>query len=198
MSRKCIIVIIIMLLSGCDRLNDSLPVEIIKTEADIEEAEALLYKAWKPAHDMTVDGITIPRCQVKDFGEFLTMYDFSYVDEALVEDIYFLSLASYDEKGVMKLDDEGYIIFDVYEYNMYTPTIYDDRVRIADAYYEERIYKDDFSHRNGIFLIIKEESFGEEDELLGYTRTNYFEKDDNGKWRLTSFGGVGSQTPSGP
>jgi hypothetical protein len=198
MIRKIAIVIMIIILSGCNRYDESRPIEVIQTKVDIAEAEELLYKAWKPEYDMTIDGITITRCKVKNFDEFLMTYDFSYVSKELVEDIYFRSVALYDENDDMKVDEDGFIIFDAITYNMYIPTIYDERVRGADAYYEERTYNDKFSYLNGTFLVIKEESFDEEDELLGYYRTNYFEEDSNGEWILTGFGGVGSQTPSVP
>lgn len=191
-------VVLVILLCGCGRHTNSLPKEIIKVDADIKEAEELLYKAWKPAYDMTTDGITIPRVKIKNLEELLGMYDFSYVDEHLVDNIYFRSLASYDDDNEMEIDADGFIIFDADRYNMYTPTIYDERVRIVDAYYEEKIYEDDFSYRNSTLLVIREESFDEEDELLGFYRTNYFEEDDSGRWILTSFSGVGSQTPSSP
>ena len=191
------IIILIFAISGCGRFRNTIePLGVIRTEANKSESEKLLYRAWEPAYRMTIDGVTVPRTKVKDFEEFKKSYNFTFVDDFVVEDVYYRSMASYNEDHEMIVDEDGYILFEVNEYSMYIPTIYDDRVGVVEAYYEEKIYDEEYNYLNERVLYVREESIDEEDELKGFYRINQFEENDEGRWVLTHFSGVGGQTPS--
>ena len=192
MCRYIAILSIIIILSGCDTYGRSIePIEVIQTDADIEEAKELLRNAWQPAFDMTVDGITIPRVKVKSLDEFIDSYDFRYVDKYLIEDIYFRSMATYNDENEMATDDNGYFIFHSYNHGTFIPTIHDERIMVTKAYYEESIYDSDHAHLHEIILYVEEGLIVELDTLSeDYRRTSAFKQSDSGRWVLTYFDGT--------
>ena len=192
MKKLIIIIIAIIVLTGCTISNNlPEPFEVIRTEVNIIEVEELMLNAWKPALDMTIDGITIPRTKVKSFEEFLESYDFSYIDEYFVEDVYFRSMATYDSNSEMVLDEEGHFVFDPKNHSTYIPTIYNEEVEIVEAFYEEIIYEDEYSQESEVFLKIKEGVSGNFDNgRTEHHRTSIFKKNEDEKWILTHIEGV--------
>ena len=140
---------------------------------------------------MTKDYTTIPKVKVKSFEEFLEAYDFSYMDNFFVEDLFFRSMAKYDENNEMALDDDGYIVFDSKYHGTYIPTIYDKRIEIVDAYYEEWIYDDEHSDLNReVLKIIEASTSSSDDTLAEHHRTCDFEENQDGRWVLMSIEGI--------
>ncbi len=202
MKRIILMAITIFLISGCSvsvPANPIKPIEIIQSEFDLDEAEQLMLKAWKPAYDMTKDYVTMPKVKVKSFKEFLSSYDFSYTDEYFVEDTYFRPMAKSCKDNEMALDNEGYIIFDSAYHGTYIPTIYDARVDLIEAYYEDTIYDDEYSNWNEKLLKVKEASAGDIEDTLsghydgtlsGHYRTSVFKENDDGRWVLVNVIGI--------
>jgi len=202
MKRIISMVITVFLTTGCSvsvPANPIAPINIIQSECNLDEAEQLMLKAWKPAYDMTKDYVTMPKVKVKSFKEFLSSYDFSYIDEYFVEDTYFSSMAKHGKNNEMALDDEGYIIFDSAYHGTYIPTIYDARVDLIEAYYEDIIYDDEYSHHNEKLLKVKEASPGDiedtlsgryEGTLSGHYRTSVFKENEDGRWVLVNIEGI--------
>lgn len=195
------IVIIILLLNGCVYTGQAIePVSVTRIEVDIDEVEELMYRTWKPVHDMTSDYVTMPKVKVRSFEEFLKLYDFTYMDESYVKDNYFDFMAEYDENSEIKLDEEGYIVFNTENLRIYIPTIYDDEVFLVEAYYVDTIYADEDSRLNTHELKITEHlpPLGDPDINANQDdsfRISVFEKNDKDEWILEYVEGVVSVFP---
>jgi len=76
-----------LLLTGCDK-NDE-PIQIVETDFDLQQAESIMKRTWKPVHKMTNSRLeTRPDVQISSKEEFFEIYDFTYMDESRRRTVY--------------------------------------------------------------------------------------------------------------
>ena len=176
-----------LLMTGCDKSVK--PIQIIETNFDLQQAENIMKRTWKPVHKMTNSKLeTRPNVQISSKEEFFEIYDFTYMDESEKRTIYETIVVLSQGKEVK--DANGNLVFGDGDFQKYIPTIYDEGVFIETAYIRESIFSDEYSYRNKVELIIVENS----NEKItgwakGFKRTNIFMKNDEGKWILKGISG---------
>lgn len=183
--RKILIgfVILMTILVGCD--NRIKPIETIKTDFDITEAEKIMKRAWKPINEMTnSDYETKPDTLISSKEELFQVYDFTYMSDIMKDDI-LETIVETDENNEIAKDNNGYIDFKDDSFIPYIPTIFDEGIYVKKAYLREKKYKEEYSYLDVVELVVE---VGSNDEVnchvSNFSRKNVFRENEDGEWYL--------------
>ncbi|GKX30670.1 hypothetical protein SH1V18_31500 [Vallitalea longa] len=183
--RKILIafVILMTILIGCD--NSIKPIETIKTDFDISEAEKLMKRAWKPVNEMTNSNYeTKPDILISSKEELYKIYDFTYMSDMMKYDI-LETIVETDENHEIAKDNNGYIDFKADSFIPYIPTIFDEGIYVKKAYLREEKYKEEYSYFDIVELVVEEDSNDEVNSYVSdFSRRNIFRKNEDGEWYL--------------
>jgi predicted lipase len=178
-------------LTGCS--NSIKPVDVIVSDFDISEAEAIMKRTWKPVKELTNANLeTRPDVQISSKEDFFNRYSFTYMDEMMKTSI-FESIVDIGQDGQVIKDDKGNLVFGEGNIITYVPTIYDEGIFIRKAYLRDSRYKEEYESFNVVELVIEEES---NDKIIeraeDFYRTDIFRKNEEGQWILYMIEGTGS------
>lgn len=175
--------VIILALSGCSK--GIKPKKVIKTDFDLQEAEFIMKRVWKPVHEMTNSNLeTRPDIPISTKEEFFEKYDFSYMDKSSMADNIYDSIVDFEDNKEVR-DEKGNLVFREGNSATYIPTIYDKGIEIKEAYLRESIYNEKYSYNNKIELVVIEVNNDEIDyHALDFYRENVFRQNKKGEWIL--------------
>lgn len=149
-----------------------------KVEFNKVEAEKLLRETYDPLQsfikELTIseeEGLLVVPNYIKSEADFINLFN-GKMEEDNAKDLY--------ERLIVEKNDRLFV--NAY---VYIPGIYDENGKVIRAYTKkrEKVYSKFFKNndKSSIKLIIKEESFMDGEYS---TRTNYYIKNQNGKWIL--------------
>ncbi|MTI68128.1 MAG: hypothetical protein FH753_16230 [Firmicutes bacterium] len=153
MKKLILFIVLLIFLVGCSS-NKIKPIKVTKKDFNLEKANDLLKRSWKPIFDMTNNYETKPIKKVKSKEEFLKVYKFKFMSSRFKNRV-FESLVKIKDGNIVK-DKDGYIVFSSEPFTLYIPTIFDKSIVIKNAYIEKRKYSKEYSYLDRYELIIEE------------------------------------------
>lgn len=178
-----IMLVVVLALTGCSK--GIKPKKVIKTDFDLQEAEFIMKRVWKPVHEMTNSNLeTRPDIPISTKEEFFEKYDFSYMDKSRMADNIYDSIVDFEDNKEAR-DENGNLVFGEGNSVTYIPTIYDKGIEIKEAYLRESRYDEEYSYNDKIELVVLEIDNDEIDyHALDFYRENVFRQNEKGEWIL--------------
>lgn len=173
---SCLLIIILLILSGCHSSQQIKPIKEENINFDIKTAIEMIEKK----EQMIIDLASREQVSIMEYKELQKSFTEEFGNYANANDM--LTMIFINN---MDAEPES----DIYvNKDLFYPTVFHEGITVTNAVIYKRYYENEFF--NQTTLSIKEEYVGDDEKLKDWNREYIFTSNEDEEWKLQGFSGV--------